>query len=151
MRLTYCLDRATEYFRERGKRMCTLVDIRDNTNNVIKVADIKADIIKKIIDFAQACSKIDYIFLFGSALEERCKVESDIDLAIVSNVTRSKLFRDRSYDTFTSNIYNIEQGQDYDILQFNSLNALNNGKNPVCNEILNGGRIIYTRRGIYDV
>ena len=84
-------------------------------------------------------------------MEERCKVESDIDLAIVSNVIRSKLFRDRSYDTFTSNIYNIEQGQDYDILQFNSLNALNNGKNPVCNEILNCGRIIYTRRGIYDV
>lgn len=128
--------------------MCTLVDIRDNTNNVIKVAEIKAGIIERIIDFASICTKIDYIFLFGSALEERCQKDSDIDLAIVSNVSRSKLFRDRSYDVFTSNLYNIEQGQDYDILQFNSLDALNNCENGVCNEILTCGKIIYTRKGM---
>lgn len=126
--------------------MSKLVEIKTNTNESIKVASIKADIISKIIEIAPMCDKIDYIYLFGSSLEERCTDRSDIDLAIVSNVTRSRLYSNQSYRKFLHSIYDISIEQDYDFLQFNSLSKLQNSKDYVCNEILTKGKVIYTRK-----
>ena len=84
-----------------------------------------------------------FIYLFGSALEKRCTKRSDIDLAIISNVTRSKLFKSKAYDDFTTKLYQISEDQDYDILQFNSQEALDNSKEFVARDILTKGRVIF--------
>lgn len=128
--------------------MCKLVEIKNNTNNIIKVASIKADTIQKIIEYASLCGKIDYIYLFGSSVEERCTQKSDIDLAIISNITRSRLYQNKTYDKFRTNIYNIDDKQDYDFLHFNSLKELKNSRDSVCKDILENGVMLYIRKGI---
>lgn len=127
--------------------MCKLVSIKTKADTVINVADIKADIIKQIMEIATECTKIDYIYIFGSSLEERCTEQSDIDIALVSNVTRSKLFNAKEYNEFISKLYDIDSEQDYDILQFNSLSKIENSKDFVCKDILNKGKLIYKRIG----
>ena len=114
--------------------MCKLVKITNSLGEQIEVAEIKADTIKKIIKIAKICDKIDYIYLFGSSVEERCTDESDIDLAIISNVSASKLCNRSSYREFKERLYAIDTDQEYDRLQFNSLKAIRNSKEPVCLE-----------------
>lgn len=126
--------------------MCKLVNIRSNSNELISVADIKSNIIKEIIKLADRCDKIECIYLFGSSLEDRCKDSSDIDLAIISNITRSKLFQNKAFKEFKRQIYNLDTDQEYDFIQFNSLDALTKSKDNICNEILTKGKIIYRRR-----
>lgn len=127
--------------------MCELIPIQTSDGSRINVADIKADVIKQIIKIAHDCNKIDYIYIFGSSLEERCTDKSDIDIAIISNVTRSRLFRTKEYDEFKDKLYKIDLKQDYDILQFNSLEQLKKSKDIVCKDILNRGELIYSRKG----
>lgn len=117
--------------------------MQNNVGDSFGVADIKKDIIEEIIRIAAECKLIDKIYLFGSSLEKRCTQKSDIDLAIVSNVTRSKLFRSKSYDDFTTKLYKINEGQDYDILTFNSQAALDNSKEFVARDILTKGKVIF--------
>lgn len=127
--------------------MCKLVSIKTNNGVYIKVADIKAEIIKQILELAPICEKIDYIYIFGSSVEERCTEKSDIDIAIVSNVTRSRLFNARDYRDFTGRLYSIDIEQEYDILQFNSIEAIEKSKDFVCKDILSKGRLLYSRKG----
>lgn len=127
--------------------MCKLVSIQANTGVKIKVADIKAKTLEQIIILASLCDKIEYIFLFGSAIEERCTNKSDIDIAIVSNVTRSKLFIAKDYNQFTSDLYNLDSEQEYDILQFNSIDAIKKSKDFVCKDIMEKGKLLYKRQG----
>lgn len=108
--------------------MCKLVKIRNSLGEEIEVAEMKADTIIQIIKIAKICDKIDYIYLFGSSVEERCTDESDIDLAIISNVTASKLYSRSSYRKFKERLYAIDRDQEYDRLQFNSLKAIRNSK-----------------------
>ena len=128
--------------------MCKLVKITNSLGEQIEVAEIKADIIKKIIKIAKICDKIDYIYLFGSSVEERCTDESDIDLAIISNVSASKLCNRSSYREFKERLYAIDTDQEYDRLQFNSLKAIRNSKEPVCLDIISKGKLLYQREGI---
>lgn len=125
--------------------MCKLVKVKTNFGEDVVVADIKANTVKHIIELASACEKIDYIILFGSSVEESCTKESDIDIAIVSNVTKSKLFKSKEYDKFTTSLYDIDSQQEYDILQFNSLRKIESSKDYVCKDIINKGKIIYKR------
>ncbi|MCM1542063.1 MAG: nucleotidyltransferase domain-containing protein [Blautia sp.] len=127
--------------------MCKLISIQTNTGQTVKVADIKAETIKKILEIAPICSKIDYIYIFGSSVEERCTPNSDIDIVVVSNITRSKLFRNKEYTEFTNKLYDIDIEQDYDILQFNSVDSFKNSKDFVCKDILTQGKLIYRRKG----
>lgn len=126
--------------------MCNLIPIQTNTGEIVKVASIKADTIKKISELTSLCSKIDYIYIFGSSLTEKCTHKSDIDIAIISNITRSKLFRNKEYTEFTNKLYGIDPEQDYDILQFNSLEAIKKSKDIICMDILIEGRLIYSRK-----
>jgi predicted nucleotidyltransferase len=128
--------------------MCKLVKITNSLGEQIEVAEIKADTIKKIIKIAKICDKIDYIYLFGSSVEERCTDESDIDLAIISNVSASKLCNRSSYREFKERLYAIDRDQEYDRLQFNSLKAMRNSKEPVCLDIISKGKLLYQREGI---
>ena len=128
--------------------MCKLVKITNSLGEQIEVAEIKADTIKKIIKTVKICDKIDYIYLFGSSVEERCTDESDIDLAIISNVSASKLCNRSSYREFKERLYAIDTDQEYDRLQFNSLKAIRNSKEPVCLDIISKGKLLYQREGI---
>ena len=128
--------------------MCKLVKITNSLGEQIEVAEIKADTIKKIIKIAKICDNIDYIYLFGSSVEERCTDESDIDLAIISNVSASKLCNRSSYREFKERLYAIDRDQEYDRLQFNSLKAMRNSKEPVCLDIISKGKLLYQREGI---
>lgn len=123
------------------------MSIQSNTGNNVEVADIKAGVIKKILEIAPICPKIDYIYIFGSSVEERCTEKSDIDIAIVSNVIRSKLFRSKDYRDFILKLYSINTEQDYDILQFNSIKTIQESKDAVCSDILTKGKLIYRREG----
>lgn len=125
--------------------MCRLVDLKTGHGDIIQVADIKKDSIQNIIDAAQTCNTISEIILFGSSLEERCKDNSDIDIAVISNVSRAKLFKSKSYQEFTKQIYLFKMGQDYDILQFNSLQDIESSKDAVCHDIRRDGKVIYRR------
>jgi len=127
--------------------MCRLVSVKSSEGIDINVADIKAVIIEQISALASECNKIDYIYIFGSALEECCNDKSDIDIAVISNVTRTNLFKAKDYNDFTRKLYKLDLEQDYDILQFNSLDALKNSKDLVCKDILEKGKLLYRRRG----
>lgn len=123
--------------------MCKLVTIQNNLGDSFDVADIKKDTIEQIIKFAGECNLIDTIYLFGSSVEKRCTDRSDIDLAIIGKVTRSRLFRSKAYNDFTSKLYKIDANQDYDILTFNSQAALDNSKEFVARDILTKGKVIF--------
>lgn len=127
----------------KGVIMCNIVTMKNNVGDSFEVADIKKDIIEEIIKIAAECKLIDTIYLFGSSLEKRCTNKSDIDLAIVSNVTRSRLFRSKAYDDFKTKLYKISEDQDYDILTFNSQAALDKSKEFVARDILTKGKIIF--------
>ena len=130
-----------------GRQMCKLVRVKTNQNRYVNVASHKKDCIATIIRAAQKCRHIDQIILFGSALEERCTEHSDIDIAIISDIPRSKLFRDKEYDAFTRTIYLHDRNQSYDILQFNTQGAIEKSSAYVCKEILTKGKMIYQKGG----
>jgi hypothetical protein len=70
---------------------------------------------------------------------------SDIDIAIVTNISRSKLFKNKSYDDFTTRLYSKSLEQDYDILFFESQEDLKSSNDLVCKEILQKGQLLYKR------
>lgn len=125
--------------------MCNLVIIQNNLGQDILVAEVKASILKRIIEIAPVCSKIEYLYLFGSSLETRCNSSSDIDLALVSNVVRSRLCALQEYHKFKDLLYDIDLNQEYDLLQFNSLSALWTSKDTVCRDIQEKGVLLYQR------
>lgn len=125
--------------------MCRLVDVQTNYGEMVRVAEIKRDSIMNIIEAAEGCDKIDEIILFGSSLEERCSEQSDIDIAVISNAKRAKLFNSRAYNEFIRKMYRYRMGQDYDILQFNSIDDIWNSKDAVCFDIKHAGKTIYRR------
>ena len=97
--------------------MCRLVSLRTG-NREIKVADIKKDCIKNIISNARLCKEIKKIILFGSALEERCQEDSDIDIAVFGMHTKNMMFRLKSYRDFVNAVVTFGKWQDYDVLYF---------------------------------
>ena len=70
----------------------------------IHMADIKQKYVANIIDAARKCDYIDKIILFGSALEERCKESSDIDLAIFGNQSKGKCLASRKFRRFSDQL-----------------------------------------------
>ena len=125
--------------------MCKLSQIYTNYGSTINVADIKKASIRNIIEAASLCDKIDYIYSFGSSLEHRCNEQSDIDIAIISNISRSKLFKNKSYDEFTTKLYSNSLDQDYDILFFESQQELYHSNELICKEIVQNGQLLYKR------
>ena len=79
--------------------MCKVTDYHID-GRTIRMAEIKQKYIGNIIDAAQKCDYIDRIILFGSALEERCREESDIDLAVFGNQPSGKCLTSAKYRRF---------------------------------------------------
>ena len=65
----------------------------------IHMADIKQKYVWNIINAAQKCDYIDKIILFGSSLEDRCRDDSDIDLAIFGNQPEGKCLTSKNTET----------------------------------------------------
>jgi len=127
--------------------MCKLVEIKSNNGESIKVAEIKKNHIQNIISNASKCQSIDAIILFGSALEERCTDESDIDIAIISKYTVDGLSRLKSYSDFIRNIYEMDMSQEYDKLYFKSFSEIEQKQDKVqiCKELAENGKTIYRK------
>ncbi len=116
--------------------MCKLVQLASGKY----VADIKLDYILNIVKLASETENIDRVVLFGSATEERCKNESDIDIAVFGKMSKAKYLRSKEYDKFHTDVilYGGNFKQDYDILYF-SEPAKNTG--AVMDDIENGVEI----------
>ena len=83
--------------------MCQMVHVKTNFNTEIEVADIKKDIIENIVEVAGICTRICQIILFGSVIESRCTEDSDVDMLVVSDISRSRLYKDKDYQEFLRN------------------------------------------------
>lgn len=71
--------------------MCELVDLKTNLNTKVKVSEYKREQIQKLISFASLCKDIRQIILFGSALNDTCSKDSDIDFVVISDLSVSQL------------------------------------------------------------
>lgn len=126
--------------------MSKLVSINTNYNTQVQVAEIKLKYIQNIIESASKCTHIQEIILFGSALEERCTDESDIDIVIISNVARSRLYRLKTYTEFLSSLHqNDDYVQQYDVICVNGREQLikNKDKVQLYDNVIKYGQTIY--------
>ena len=127
--------------------MCALNSLTTKDGSIIEVASIKREAIENIIVSAAVCPSIDAVVLFGSALEERCNKDSDIDIAIISTKSINSLSKLKSFQEFLNRIYLFDMSQEYDRLYYKSLEYI--GKNAshvqICGEIAKKGKIIYRK------
>lgn len=124
--------------------MCHIITAKNNKGQDFKVADIKLDYVMNIIEQASNCDAIDKIYLFGSSKEERCKEDSDVDIAVFGNVTKSRMYKHAGYRKFRNGIYSfIKNGtfQDYDILYFKTGTS---DTSEILHDVL-AGELIYNR------
>ena len=105
--------------------MCKLIDLQ-LSDRVVRVADIKAEYIKNIVDSVKLCDYIEKVVLFGSSIDERCTEEPDIDIAVFGNVSEYRCLRSKKYKDFSEAIYKYNGfEQTYDILYFESNRVYN--------------------------
>ncbi len=97
--------------------MCRLVDVA-LPDRVVRVADVKRKYVPVIYEAAKNCPIIERVVLFGSATEERCRKESDMDLAVFGNLPKAKGLTSPEYDRFVFSIVDYDSEQDYDLLYF---------------------------------
>ena len=110
--------------------MCNLVEYQG-----FKVADIKLDCIKNIVEQAKNTDNIEHIILFGSALESRCKHNSDIDIAIFGKSHKKMFLCSKEFKNFQHRVFAKNMEQDYDFLYFSNQE---NYSGEIMNEIQNG-------------
>lgn len=124
--------------------MCRVVTAKNNIGQNFKVADIKLDYVMNIINQASNCDAIDKIYLFGSSKETRCREDSDVDIAVFGNITKSQMYKRAGYRKFRNGIYSfLKDGkfQDYDILYFRTGT---NDTSEILKDVYNG-ELIYHR------
>ena len=128
--------------------MCRLVGIGTNFNTKVMVADIKAEYIINILEKADLCRNICSIYLFGSVLKEECREDSDIDVLIVSDIARSKLYKSKSFNHFLIRLHERDNYlQQYDVICVHGMNELEKNRHKVIlyNDVLMNGRELYRR------
>ncbi len=128
--------------------MCRMVSIKTNFNTEIEVADIKKDVVENIIKAAGACARICQIILFGSVIKNRCTEDSDVDLLVISDVTRSKLYKDKGYQEFLRRLHDYDNYEQlYDVICVRSEEELNLNKNRtrLFRDVITDGKILYKR------
>ena len=127
---------------EEGTDVCRVTRI-DLGGREIHMAEIKQRYIPNIIDAARKCDYIDRVVLFGSSLEEHCREQSDIDLAVFGNQPKGKCLTSRKYkDFYDQLIWFDDLNQAYDVLYYRS------GKkdtSPIMREI-DRGEVLYDRQ-----
>ncbi len=130
--------------------MSRLIEIDTNFDTRIMVAEIKAEYITNILEKAHICRNISNIFLFGSVLIEECTEESDIDLLVVSDVTRSRLYRTKSYQIFLMKMHDKDNYyQQYDVICVHGIGELEKNRHKIMlyNDVLMNGSELYRRNG----
>ncbi len=127
--------------------MCKLISINTNYGEEVKVADIKSVCIENLINVAPICNHISEIILFGSALEEKCTDDSDIDIAIISKKSVSALSKSKAFSNMLRAIYTADWSQEYDKLYFTSMDEIidRRDETPICEELIQKGKVIYRR------
>ncbi len=128
--------------------MCRLVSIDTNFNTKIMVADIKAEYINNILQKAGLCKNISHIYLLGSALKEECKEASDIDILVVSDIARSKLYKTKSFNLFLVDLHEKDNYyQQYDVICVHGMQELEKNRHRVMlyYDILMNGEELYRR------
>ena len=113
--------------------MCQLAELSEGKY----VADIKLPYIQNIIEQAKKCPNISRIMLFGSALETRCREDSDIDIAVFGEKTQARYLQSKEFLNFNDQVfsYNGILNQDYDVLYFKNHSKQ---KAAIMNDIENG-------------
>ena len=123
--------------------MCAVTDYVID-GRTIHMADIKQKYIENIIDAAKKCDYIDRIILFGSSLEERCRNDSDMDLAIFGNQPEGKCLTSAKYRKFARQLSSYDNfNQNYDLLYFKTGKKYSG---MIMNHILEG-ETLYERKG----
>lgn len=128
--------------------MCQMVSIKTNFNTEIEVADIKKDVIENIIEAAGMCNRICQIILFGSVIENRCTIDSDVDMLIVSDISRSKLYRDKGYREFLKRLHNRDDyEQMYDVICVHGMDEVYRNQDTVhlFRDVIETGKLLYRR------
>lgn len=128
--------------------MCRLIEINTNFNTRIMVAEMKAEYIANILEKAHICRNISNIFLFGSVLKIECTEGSDIDVLVVSDITRSRLYRTKSYQLFLMNLHEKDNYyQQYDVICVHGFGELEKNRHKIMlyNEVLTNGKELYRR------
>lgn len=127
--------------------MCRLVNIDTNFDSNIMVADIKAEYIANILEKAEICRNICSIYLFGSALNEECRETSDIDVLVVSDVTRSKLYKTKSFNQFLVKLHEKDGYlQQYDVICVHGMKELEKNRGKFYHDVLANGKELYRRK-----
>lgn len=128
--------------------MCQMASVKTNFNTQIQVADIKKDVIENIIEAASVCTRICQIILFGSALESRCVDNSDIDILVVSDTTRSKLYRDKGYQEFLKRLHEKDgYEQMYDVICVHGMEEIYKKQDSIglFRDVIKCGQTLYRR------
>ena len=120
--------------------MCSLATI-DINNKQDMVADIKKDYILNIVNSGKLCGAIKKIVLFGSSMGSNCKEESDIDIAVFGDKTKTQMFKSKDYRAFMNAVCGFGELQDYDILYFGKENK---GNDIIMSDI-EAGIVLYER------
>lgn len=63
--------------------MCRLVDLQLKNGMTVKVAENKAERIKRYISVFPLLRSVQRVILFGSAMTENCTEQSDVDLCFL--------------------------------------------------------------------
>lgn len=128
--------------------MCQLVNVSTNFDTKIEVADVKKIFIENILEAAATCSRICQIILFGSAIESRCTETSDIDMLIISDTARSKLYKNKSYQEFLKRLHDQDNyEQMYDIICVHGIDEIYRNLNTtgLFQNIIENGKTLYRR------
>lgn len=128
--------------------MCQMVSINTNFDTEIEVADIKKDVIENIIEAADMCNHICQIILFGSVIESRCTIDSDVDMLIVSDTSRSRLYRDKGYREFLKKLHDRDDyEQMYDVVCVHGMDEVyqNQDTVPLLRDVIETGKLLYRR------
>lgn len=125
-----------------------MVNVKTNFGSEIEVADIKRNVIENIIEAAGACSKICQIILFGSVIEDTCTEDSDIDMLIVSNTTRSKLYKDKGYQKFLQSLHDRDDYEQlYDVICVQGMNEVYQHQDSnLFRDVIEKGKTLYKKR-----
>lgn len=132
----------------KGKYMCQMVQVKTNFDTEIEVADIKKDIIENIVEVAGICTRIRQIILFGSVIESRCTEDSDVDMLVVSDISRSRLYKDKGYREFLKKLHDKDDyEQMYDVICVHGMDEVYQKQDTVClfRDVIENGKTLYRR------
>lgn len=128
--------------------MCRMISVKTNFETEVEVADIKKDVVENIIEAAAACARISRIILFGSVIETRCTEDSDVDMVVVSDTSRSRLYKDKSFQLFLKKLHDRDDyEQIYDVICVHGMDEVYRNQNStgLFREVAENGKTLYRR------